>query len=336
MYPRILEPLLDFPEDSIELYKTAVEYLHQIWFAKGLQNAIETKKELLESSLYDPFLEQDLPTDRLFELYRLATAGLRPDVLITANWFLVTRLNKQKRYREVATLCKFVYYRAYGDLGVHIVSPNLLYYLAKAQQHIGEVEEALHNYQEALDLCSQQCETQKDFVLHKITKASILHDLAGLHNQQGNYQKALELCLQVIQIDEYTDNDLGKAISFNQLAEIRKNLGEPEEALKNYKKAYEFAKKLIDKDLLFTIQTNMAALQVELGQIDAWDNLLSGLVSDELQSKNFEVKISFLSNTASLKLKQGEIEEARKLLEQLNNLLPQIDNLWIKAHFYII
>ncbi|MEG5066117.1 tetratricopeptide repeat protein [Microcoleus sp. B3-A4] len=328
---RILEPLLDFPEDSIDLYKTAVEYLHQIWFAKGLQNAIETKKELLESSLYDPFLEQDLPTDRLFELYRLATAGLRPDVLITANWFLVTRLNKQKRYREVATLCKFVYYRAYGDLGVHIVSPNLLYYLAKAQQHIGEVEEALHNYQEALDLCSQQCETQKDFVLHKITKASILHDLAGLHNQQGNYQKALELCLQVIQIDEYTDNDLGQAISFNQLAEIRKKLGEPEEALKIYKKAYEFAKKLIDKDLLFTIQTNMAALQVDLGQIDAWDNLLSGLVSDEVQSKNFEFQIKLLSNTASQKLKQGEIEEARKLLEQLNNLLPQIDNLWLKA-----
>lgn len=329
--PRILEPLLDFPEDSIELYKTAVEYLHQIWFAKGLQNAIETKKELLESSLYDPFLEQDLPTDRLFELYRLATAGLRPDILTEANLFLVMRLNQQKRYREVATLCKFVYYGAYGDLGVHIVSPNLLYYLAKAQEHIGEVEEALHNYQEALILCSQQCEAQKDFVLHKILKASILHDLADLHNQQGNSQKALELCLQVIQIDEYTDNDLGKAKSLSQLAEIRRSLGEPEEALKNYKKAYEFAQKAMDKDLMFGIQSNISAFQVDLGQIDAWDNLLSGLVSDEVQSKNFEVKIKLLSNTASLKLKQGEIQEARELLEQLNSLLPQIDNLWIKA-----
>jgi len=329
--PRILEPLLDFPEDSIELYKTAVEYLHQIWFAKGLQNATETKKELLESSLYDPFLEQDLPTDRLFELYRLATKGLRPDVLITANWFLVTRLNKRKRYREIVTRCKFVMEEAFGYLGIQLVSSNLLYFLAKGQEHIGEVEEALHNYQEALNLCSQQCEAQEDFVLHKITKASILHDLAGLHNQQGNYQKALELCLQVIQMDEYTDNDLGKAISLNQLAEIRRSLGEPEEALRNYKKAYEFAQKSRSQDLLFTIQTNMAALQVDLGQIDAWDNLWSGLVSDEVQSKNFEVKIRLLSNTASLKLKQGEIEEARKLLEQLNNLLPQIDNLWLKA-----
>lgn len=328
--PRILEPLLDFPEDSIELYTSAVEHLHQIWFVKGFQNGV-LQQELLEASLYNPFLEQDLPTDRLFELYRLATPGLRPDVLITANWFLVMRLYKQKRYREVATLCKFVMEGAFGYLGIYPVSSNLLYYLAKAQEHIGEVEEALDNYQEALDLCSQQCETQKDFVLHKITKASILHDLADLHNQQGNYQKALELCLQVLQIDNNNDNDRGKAISLNLLAEIRKNLGEPEEALKNYKKAYELAQKFRDKDLLFTIQTNMAAFQVDRGKIDAWDNLLSGLVSDEVQSKNFEVQIRLLSNTASLKLKQGEIEEARKLLEQLNNLLPQIDNLWLKA-----
>lgn len=329
--PRILEPLLDFPEDSIELYKTAVEYLHQIWFVKGFQNGMEARQELLEASLYDTFLEQDLPTDRLFELYRLATEGLRPDILTEANLFLVMRLNKQKRYREVAALCKFVMEGAFGYLKIYLVSSNLLYYLAKAQEHIGEVEEALDNYQEALNLCSQQCEAQEDSVRHKMLKASILHDLADLHNKQGNYQKALELCLQVIQIDEYTDNDLGKAISLNQLASIRQNLGEPDEALKNYKKAYEFAKKTKEKDLIFNTKNNIATFQVDIGEIDAWDNLLSGLVSDEVQSKNFEVKIQLLSNTASLKLKQGEIEEVRKLLEQLNNLLPQIDNLWLKA-----
>jgi tetratricopeptide (TPR) repeat protein len=328
--PRIIEPLLDLPEDSIELYKTAVEHLHHIWFVKGFQNGM-LRQELLEDSLYERFLEKALPTDRLFELYRLATEGLRPDVLTEANLFLVMRLNKQKRYREVAALCKFVMEGAFGYLGIYLVSSNLLYYLAKAQEHIGEVEEALDNYKGALDLCSQQCEAQEDSVRHKMLKASILHDLADLHNQQGNYQKALELCLQAFQIDEDTDNNLGKAISLNQLANIRRNLGEPDEALKNYKKAYEFAQKARDKDFIYTLKNNIATFQVELGQIDAWNNLLSGLVSDEEQSKNFEVKIQLLSNTASLKLKQGEIEELRKLLEQLNNLLPQIDNLWIKA-----
>ena len=328
--PRILEPLLDFPEDSIELYKTAVEYLHQIWFIKGFQNGMEARQELLEASLYDTFLEQDLPTDRLFELYRLATEGLRPDILTEANLFLVMRLNKQKRYREVAALCKFVMEGAFGYLKIYLVSSNLLYYLAKAQEHIGEVEEALDNYQEALNLCSQQCEAQEDSVMHKMLKASILHDLADLHNKQGNYQKALELCLQVLQIDEYTDNDLGQAISLNQLASIRQNLGEPDEALKNYKEAYEFAKKTKEKDLIFNIKNNLATFQVDLGQIDACDNLLSDLVSD-VQSKNFESKILRLSNTASLKLKQGEIQEAREILEQLNVLLPQIDNLWLKS-----
>jgi tetratricopeptide (TPR) repeat protein len=328
--PRILEPLLDFPEDSIELYTSAVEHLHQIWLVKGFQNGM-LQQELLEASLYNPFLEQDLPTDRLFELYRLATPGLRPDVLITANWFLVMRLYKQKRYREVATLCKFVMEGAFGYLGIYPVSSNLLYYLAKAQEHIGEVEEALDNYQGALSLCSQQCEAQEGSVVHKMLKASILHDLADLHNKQGNYQKALEFCGQAIQIDESTDNDPGKAISFNLLASILKNLGQPDEALNNYKKAYEFAQKSRDKYLISLVKNNMAAFQLDLGQIDGWDNLLSGLVSDEVKSKDFETRILRLINTAALKLKQGEREEARQILEPLNLLLPQIDNLWLKA-----
>jgi tetratricopeptide (TPR) repeat protein len=220
---------------------------------------------------------------------------------------------------------------AFGYLGIYPVSSNLLYYLAKAQEHIGEVEEALDNYQGALSLCSQQCEAQEGSVVHKMLKASILHDLADLHNKQGNYQKALEFCGQAIQIDESTDNDPGKAISFNLLASILKNLGQPDEALNNYKKAYEFAQKSRDKYLISLVKNNMAAFQLDLGQIDGWDNLLSGLVSDEVKSKDFETRILRLINTAALKLKQGEREEARQILEPLNLLLPQIDNLWLKA-----
>lgn len=158
--PRIIEPLLDFPKDSIELYRTAAEHLDKVWFFKGFITGMKSR-ELLESSPDDAFLEQAMPTDRLFELYRLATAALNPDLLTRANWFLVMRLNRQGRYREVSALCKFVRDKAFGNLGIHIISFRLLYYLAKAQEHIGEVEEALYNYQEALKLCSDEYETEK-------------------------------------------------------------------------------------------------------------------------------------------------------------------------------
>jgi len=191
--PRILKPLLNFPEDSLELYKTAVQHLDKIWFFEAFQNGMKARKELVESFANDHYLEQAISTDRLLELYRLAVEGLEPDVLTRANWFSVMRLNKQKRYRKVVTLCKFVRDEAYGYLGIHIISSNLLYNLAKAQEHIGEVEEALYNYQGALKLCSHQCQANEGVEFCTNLKASIMHDLADLYEKQGNYQKALEL-----------------------------------------------------------------------------------------------------------------------------------------------
>jgi len=320
--PRIIEPLLDFPKDSIDLYKTAAEHLNEIWFTKGLINSMEAEENLSESFLRNDPFEKSMPTDRLFELYRLATTALNPDLLTRANWFLVMRLNRQGRYREVAVLCKFVRDKAFGHLGIHIISFRLLYYLAKAQEHIGEVEEALYNYQEALKFCSDEYETEK---------ASILHDLGDLYVKQGNYQQALKICQQVIKIDEKDNNKLGKAKSLSQIADIKRELGEPEEALKLYMEVLELTQETGDKNFLYTVQNNIATLQVDLGQTDAWDNLLPSLVSRKTQFQNLADTIPLLSNTASLRLKQGEIEEARKIFEHLNNLLPQIDNSWLKA-----
>lgn len=320
--PRIIEPLLDFPKDSIELYRTAAEYLDKLWFFKGFITGMKSEEELLESSPQDAFLEQAMPTDRLFELYRLATEALNPDLLTRANWFLVMRLNRQGRYREVAALCKFVRDGAFGHLGIHIISFRLLYYLAKAQEHIGEVEEALYNYQEALKFCSDEYETEK---------AAILHDLGDLYVKQGNYQQALKICQQVIKIDEKDNNKLGKAKSLSQMADIKRELGEPEEALKLYMEVLQLTQETEDKNFLYTVHNNIATLQVDLGQTDAWDNILPSLVSHRTQSQNLENTIPLLSNTASLRLKQGEIEEAREIFDHLNDLLPQIDNSWLKA-----
>ncbi|MFN6486238.1 MULTISPECIES: tetratricopeptide repeat protein [unclassified Nostoc] len=320
--PRIIEPLLDFPKDSIELYRTAAEHLDKLWFLKGFEKSIETEEKLSESSLLNDPFEKSMPTDRLFELYRLATQALNPDLLGRANWFLVMRLNRQGRYREVVTLCKFVRDGAFGHLGIYIISFRLLYYLAKAQEHIGEVEEALYNYQEALKFCSDEYETEK---------AAILHDLGDLYVKQGNYQQALNICQQVIKIDEKDNNKLGKAKSIGLMANIKRELGEPEEALKLYVKSLELAQKTGDKNFLYALRNNIATLQVDLGQTDAWDNLLPNLVSHGMQSQKLEDKIFLFSNTAMLRLQQGEMEEAREILEYLNDLLPQIDNSWLKA-----
>lgn len=320
--PRIIEPLLDFPKDSIELYRAAAKHLDEIWFTKGFVKSMEAEEKLSESSLLNDTFEQAMPTDRLFALYQLATKALNPDLLTRANWFLVMRLNRQGRYREVVALCKFVRDGAYAHLKIHIISFRLLYYLAKAQEHIGQVEEALYNYQEALKFCSDKYATEK---------AAILHDLGDLYVKQGNYQEAVKICQQVIKIDEKDNNKLGKAKSLSQIADIKRELGEPEEALKLYMEVLKLTQKTGDKNFLYTVQNNIATLQVDLGKTDAWDHVLPSLVSHKMQSQKVEDTITLLSNTASLRLKQGEIEEAREIFEHLNYLLPQIDNSWLQA-----
>ncbi|MBN3957637.1 AAA family ATPase [Nostoc sp. NMS8] len=42
--PRIIEPLLDFPKDSIELYKTAANHLDKLWFFKGFVTGMKSQK----------------------------------------------------------------------------------------------------------------------------------------------------------------------------------------------------------------------------------------------------------------------------------------------------
>jgi tetratricopeptide (TPR) repeat protein len=322
--PRILEPLLDFPEDSIELYKAATEHLDEIWFRQAFINTIEVGKGKINNSLFNNPVQQFISTstDRFFELYRLAINALNPDLLTRANWFLVMRLAQQARYKEVATLCKFVRDEAFCDLGVHLVSFRLLYNLAKAQEHIDEVEEALHNYQQALQICPHQYEDEK---------ATILHDLGDLYVKQGKYEQALKICEQVIKIDEKYGNKLGKAKSLSQIADIKREVGEPEEALKIYSEAFELALGEGNNDFIVAVQNNMATLRVELGQIDAWDNSLPDFVLHGTESENPELRLNLLINTASLSIKQGEIEDAREILEQLNAQLPQIHNSWIKA-----
>ena len=331
--PRILEPILTFPEDSIELYQTAVEHLDKIWLVNGFQQGLTISKDSIKGSKSKSIFEYGISTDRLFELYRLGAEGINPDVLIRANWILVMRLHQQRRYREVIILCKFVCDGAFGHLGIHLVSPSILYYMAKAQEHLGEVEDALQNYKEALNLCSEQSKIQEDSEVHRTIRASILHDLADLHEKQGNFQEAFKLCSQVIEIEEFTDDYASKAKSFNQLANIMQGLGKKEEALKIFKEAYKFAQKSENQTILYAVQNNLSNLQFEMGGIDAWDNFFEDVVSHESISQDIEVKISLLNNAAALHLRKGEIENAREIFNELNDLLPEIDDSWKKAAF---
>lgn len=335
--PHILksENLLKLPEDSIELYKVALEHLHEIWFVGGLTNSLNERREQskkVEFLQANDYFEKSIPTDRLFELYRLATEGLNLgvieelnlEVLMKANWFLVMRLDSQKRYREVIKLCEFVMHGAFGHLGIHLSPIRSLFYLAKAQEYTGAVEEAINNYKIVLR------ELPSDTAIDEVQKASILHNLADLYEGQGKYQEALKYCLQALKIDQYMDNDLGKAKSYNVLANIKRGLGEKEEALETYKQALEFAEECKDNDLTRVIQVNIARLEIELGRVSTLEDITS-ILSSGTQSENVEIRIACLNNLAALEKLKGNKAVMEIIYQQLTDLLPEIENLWYKA-----
>jgi tetratricopeptide (TPR) repeat protein len=317
--PRILEPLLDFPEDSESLYSAAAQHLWECWFWKIFLNIATSRNHLKES--LDDVVDSAIPDIRLLEIYRLALEGQEPEILARCNLTLSVRWNGRGRYREVIVICR---------LTMQLVwTFRLFQSLAKAEEKLGEVESSFKHYQQALSLCPSSNEEEK---------ADIIHALADLYASQGDTDKAFELLYQVLEIDERIGNYGGKAQTLNSLANIKHDQGLLEEALHLYQQAYELQKSISDirksiKDTkaLATIRTNIATLQVELGQIDAWNQIAPELFEIHESSKDVHGMVVTLNNVAALRLKGGKLEESKVLSQKALQLLDISDDYWIRA-----
>jgi tetratricopeptide (TPR) repeat protein len=116
--PRILSPLLEFPENpkGEELYKQAAQILYRLWWED--EGATEAQK---------------------LEIHRLALLGKDEEIAGKIASLLAEHLRNQSRFREAIHLCK-------STLEI-TKNHSVLKEIAYCEHQMGEVEQALNYYQ---------------------------------------------------------------------------------------------------------------------------------------------------------------------------------------------
>ena len=73
---------------------------------------------------------------------------------------------------------------------------------------------------------------------------STVNNLAGIHHYRGEYDQAIELLNQSLEISKQIGDELGIPYTLNNIAESQENKGEYEEALSHALEAYGISERL--------------------------------------------------------------------------------------------
>ncbi|MFN5767089.1 MAG: tetratricopeptide repeat protein, partial [Pseudanabaena sp.] len=184
--PKILVELLS-PEFTQEIYATAARELYRVWWES----------------------DYNISEDEALEIHRWALLDDEKEIAVTINQSLAVNWNNKSRYREVVNICK-------STLSV-IENYSTLHNLAKAENNLGAMEDCLHHYQRALELCPDEAIKEK---------ATIIHNFAIVKAQQGQVDQAIALYQQSLEIKERIGNVRGKAATLHQMAIIYARQGQ--------------------------------------------------------------------------------------------------------------
>src|SRR5262245_41582858 len=149
-----------------------------------------------------------MPTEeQLLEIHRLAVRGERAAIAQAVGLRLTNRWLGVSRFREVQALCLQTL-----ALGPHA---NTTVSLARAKRILGEVQEALTLYQDAL----QQYEAAGD----RAGQAATLHNLGAVYAGLGQPEQALAYYQQALALREAVGDRAGQATTLNNLGTVYDN-----------------------------------------------------------------------------------------------------------------
>ncbi|MCC5644174.1 tetratricopeptide repeat protein [Nostoc sp. CHAB 5824] len=291
--PRILSPLLEFPENpkGEELYKQAAQILYRLWWeAEGATEA------------------------QSLEIHRLALLGKDEDIAGKIASSLANYWNNQSRFREAVQLCKFTLELTQDY--------RVLHQIAGSQAALGEVEQAQHYYQQALEFCLETDETEK---------AAIIHNLAGFYTNKGEVDEAIALCNQVVEIDERIGNVQGKAATLHQLGRIYANKGEVEQAIVLYNQSLEITQRIGDVKTKADTLHQLAGIYTNKGEVEQAIALCNQVVEIDERIGNVQGKAETLVCMALNYANKGEVDEAIALYNQSLEIFERIGNVQDKA-----
>ncbi|MCC5655979.1 tetratricopeptide repeat protein [Nostoc sp. XA010] len=291
--PRILSPLLEFPENpkGEELYKQAAQILYRLWWEE------EGATEVQDS-----------------EIHRLALLGKDEEIAGKIGSSLANRLWNQSRFREAIHLCQ-------STLEI-TKNHSVLKEMAYCEHQMGEVDQALNYYQQALNLCPAEDEEEL---------AAIYHYLGMLKGDKGKVDEALALFNQSLEINERIGNVQGKATTLHQLGILYANKGEVDEAIALYNQSLEITERIGDVETKAATLHQLGILYTNKGQVEKAIALYNQSLEIEERIGDVQGKAATLHCLAILYTDKGEVDEAIALYNQVLEIDERTGNVQGKA-----
>ncbi len=291
----ILEPLLESvlcEEEWQTTRQQAVRKMYQFWW-EGNEDTTEVK---------------------VLEIVRLGLLAKEQEIAASIGDKIAIYWVNNSRFLEALELCEQILaiFQDYRILGT----------IARAEEVLGFVQEALSHSQQALELCPEE-ELQE--------KATTLNNMAQVIAAQGNIERALDLWQQSFEISERIGDVQGKATTLNNMAQVIAPQGDTERALDLWQQSLEIYERIGDIQGKATTLNNMALQMAPQGNIeralDLWQQSL------EIYERIGDVKgkATTLNNMGLQMAPQGNIERALNLWQQSLEIYERIGDVKGKA-----
>ncbi|MEH2328761.1 tetratricopeptide repeat protein [Nostoc sp.] len=292
--PRILSPLLEFPENSKgeELYKQAAQILYRLWWEEA-ESSTEAQK---------------------LEIHRLALLGKDEEIAGTIAVSLAGNWQNQSRFREAVQVCKSTLELTQDY--------RVLHKIASSQAELGEVEQAQQYYQQAIESCLETDEAEK---------AAIIHNLGIIYANKGEVDEAIALFNQSLEINERTGNVQGKAATLYWLAIIYANKGEVEEAIALFNQSLEINERTGNVQGKAATLYWLGNIYANKGEVEESIALFNQSLEINERTGNVQGKAATLDWLGIIYANKGEVEEAIALFNQSLEINERIGNVQTKA-----
>jgi tetratricopeptide (TPR) repeat protein len=292
--PRILSPLLEFPENpkGEELYKQAAQILYRLW-CEGAGSIREAQA---------------------LEIHRLALLGKDEGIAAKIASSLVNGWLYQARYREAIHLCKSTLEIAKNH--------RVLREIAHCEHQMGEVDQALNYYQEALNLCPSEDEAEL---------ALIYHHFGMLKNDKGEVDEAIALYNQSLEITERIGDVQTKAATLNNLGILYANKGEVDEAIALYNQSLEIKERIGDVQGKAATLHQLGMIYANKGEVEQAIALYNQSLEINERIGNVQGKAATLNNLGYIYANKGKVDQAIALYNQSLEIKERIGNVQGKA-----
>jgi tetratricopeptide (TPR) repeat protein len=292
--PRILSPLLEFPENpkGEELYKQAAQILYRLWWEEA-EGATEAQK---------------------LEIHRLALLGNDEKIAGKIANSLAGHLRNQSRFREAIHLCK-------STLEI-TKNHSVLKEIAYCKHQMGEVEQALNYYQQALNTCPAEDEGEL---------ASIYHHFGILKADKGEVDEVIALYNQSLEIKERIGDVQGKAATLHCMGILYANKGEVDEAIALYNQSLEINERIGNVQGKAATLHCLGVLYANKGEVDQAITLYNQSLEINERIGNVQGKAATLHELGILYANKGEVDQAIALYNQSLKIEEGIGNVQGKA-----